>query len=147
MVDVHGNGVIVIVHIKTRYGRNIINRILSVYSKRNDFCENKIIGYVNNQISNGNLLDVSIKKAPIWFTTKGLQLPNVVQTIIDAKNSLTHDEQIVNTESSPKSDVEESIFDADVPMRHIDGSVRTCAEYKAEQDVIKTREPSPCLYY
>ena len=29
------------------------------------------------------------KKAPKWFTSRGLQLPKLVQTIIDAKNSIS----------------------------------------------------------
>ncbi len=57
-------------------------------------------------------------------------------------NSLSREEQIVNRDSSPKSDTEESIFDADVPMLHIDGSVRTYAEYKAEQDAAAQAENS-----
>ena len=48
--------------------------------------KNTIVSYVRKQIYNGNLLYASKAKAPIWFTTKGLQLPNVVQTIIDASD-------------------------------------------------------------
>ena len=51
--------------------------------------QNRIKPYVNNQINNGNLLDASAKKAPKWFTTKELQLPEVVQTIIDANMIIT----------------------------------------------------------
>ena len=60
-----------------------------MYSKTNEWGENRIVSYVNNQIKSGNLLDASAKKAPKWFTTKGLQLPEVVQTIIDANMIIT----------------------------------------------------------
>ena len=36
------------------------------------------------------------KKAPKWFTTRGLQLPKVVQTIIDANNSITENAEKIN---------------------------------------------------
>ena len=49
---------------------------------------NHIIKYVNRQIDQGKLKDASTKKAPIWFTSRGLQLPKLVQTIIDANNSV-----------------------------------------------------------
>ena len=50
--------------------------------------KNKIESFVNKQIESNNLIDASAKKAPTWFTTRGLQLPKVVQTIIDANNSI-----------------------------------------------------------
>ena len=68
-----------------------------------DFGNNNIIGYVNRQIASGNLLDASVKKAPKWFTTKGLQLPNVVQTIIDANNSISQNKGFVNTQNKNNS--------------------------------------------
>ena len=35
------------------------------------------------------------KKAPKWFTSRGLQLPKLVQTIIDAKNSVSPSAKIM----------------------------------------------------
>ena len=82
-----GHDVIVAVHIKKSLGRSVINKISSVYSKTNEYGENRIINYVTKQINEGKLLDASIKKAPIWFTASGLQLPHAVQTIIAASDS------------------------------------------------------------
>lgn len=85
MVDKHGNDVIAIVHINKKFGRTIVNKIASVYSKSDEWGNNKIVSYINNQIKQGNLIDAT-KKAPNWFTTRGLQLPKVVQTILAANN-------------------------------------------------------------
>ncbi len=40
--------------------------------------------------------DASITKAPKWFTSRGLQLPKLVQTIIDAKSSISQNPPNVN---------------------------------------------------
>lgn len=102
IVDKNGNDVIVIVHINKRHKRNVINKIASVYSKSDEQGNNKIINYVKQQIDAGNLVDASIKKAPIWFTTRGLQLPKVVQTIIDANNTVPQKVQTVNNNDMQK---------------------------------------------
>ncbi len=94
--DKSGNDVIAAIHINVSHGHNIVDRISSIYSKSDEFGNNKILEYVNTQIGLGNLCDGNIKKASNWFTTKGLQLPNVVQTIIDANNMVSQDEPIVN---------------------------------------------------
>ncbi len=91
----NGHDVIVAIHINKKLGRSVINKIASVYSKTDDYGNNKIKNYVMAQISAGNLLDASTKKAPTWFTASGLQLPHAVQTIIDANNSISQ-----NTENS-----------------------------------------------
>ncbi len=52
--------------------------------------------YVRNNLENGSLLYASKTKAPIWFTSRGLQLPKLVQTIIDADNSISQEPQNVN---------------------------------------------------
>lgn len=98
MVNKEGNDVIVAVHINKKHKRNVINKIASIYSKSDDFGNNKIINYVSKQISAGNLLDASIKKTPMWFTNRGLQLPKLVQTIISANNSILNSAQNVNTD-------------------------------------------------
>ncbi len=99
----NGHDVIVAIHINKRLGRSIINKIASVYSKTDDYGNNKIKNYVMAQISAGNLLDASTKKAPIWFTASGLQLPHAVQTIIDANNSI-----LQTTENSQENFAEHS---------------------------------------
>ena len=102
--DKNGFDVIVAVHINTVHGNMVVNRVSSAYSKTYEddnraILKNTIVNYVNKQIEEGNLLDASTKKAPIWFTTKGLQLPNVVQTIIDANNSISQNNGFVNTQN------------------------------------------------
>lgn len=93
LVDKQGHDVVVAVHINKKHGRSTITKIASLYSKTNEYGTNKIVSYVNNQIKNGNLLDASAKKAPMWFTTRGLQLPKVVQTIINANKSISQNSQ------------------------------------------------------
>ncbi len=95
--DKIGNDVIVAVHINKIKGRSVINKISSVYSKTDDYGNNKIVSYVTEQIKKGNLLDASTEKAPNWFTASGLQLPHAVQTILDANNSIHDTEPIVNS--------------------------------------------------
>ena len=115
----NGHDVIVAIHINKRLGRSVINKIASVYSKTDDYGNNKIKNYVMKQISDGNLLDASTKKAPTWFTASGLQLPHAVQTIIDANNSISQTaknsqenfaggETMTNRQFSLKDDVEVS---------------------------------------
>ncbi len=45
------------------------------------------------------MVDASIKKAPLWFTSRGLQLPKLVQTIIDANTKISQNESGVNSNS------------------------------------------------
>lgn len=99
MFDKQGNDIIVAIHINKKYGRNVINKIASIYSKSDDFGKNKINNYISQQIEKGNLIDASKNKASMWFTSRGLQLPKLVQTIIDANNSLSQEKPIVNNNS------------------------------------------------
>jgi len=99
MFDKQGNDIIVAIHINKKYGRNVINKIASIYSKSDDFGNNKINNYISQQIEKGNLIDASKNKASMWFTSRGLQLPKLVQTIIDANNSLSQEKPIVNNNS------------------------------------------------
>lgn len=99
--DKIGNDVIVAVHINKKMGRSVINKITSVYSKTDNYGNNKIKNYVTEQIKQGNLLDASTKKASNWFTTSGLQLPHVVQTILDANNSIAQKSE-KSTQNSKK---------------------------------------------
>ena len=106
MVNKYGDDVVVAVHINKRNGRSEITKIASLYSKTDDYGNNRIVSYVNNQIKNGNLIDASTKKAPAWFTTRGLQLPKVVQTIIDANISISQKGGSVNSKFSLATDEE-----------------------------------------
>ncbi|MBQ3416771.1 MAG: hypothetical protein IJH32_02940 [Ruminococcus sp.] len=107
--DKQGNDVIVAIHINRKHNRNVIQKIASLYSKSDPYGNNKIKEYVSNQINQGNLLDASIKKAPNWFTSRGLQLPKLVQTIIDANNSILQSSQNSNTQNRKN----QSRFDSD----------------------------------
>lgn len=49
------------------------------------------------------LVLTQIKKAPNWFTSKGLQLPKEVQTILDANNKIAQNEPSVNNNSMQDS--------------------------------------------
>ncbi|MBQ3563146.1 MAG: hypothetical protein IJA21_00885 [Clostridia bacterium] len=97
LVDKNGNDVIVAVHINKHLGRTVINKIASLYSKSDDYGNNKIIEYIKRQILAGNLIDASNIKAPNWFTSRGLQLPKEVQTILDANNKISQKDNVVNT--------------------------------------------------
>ncbi len=100
MIDKNGHEVIVAVHIDRYHNRHRINKIASLYSKTDKYGNNKIEDYVHAQLNEGNLIDASIEKAPVWFTSRGLQLPKLVQTIIDAKRIVTQSDSNVNTEST-----------------------------------------------
>ena len=104
IVDKNGNDVIVAVHINKRHSRTVVNKIASLYSKSDDFGNNKIIGYINNQISAGNLIDASNTKAPNWFTSRGLQLPKEVQTILGANNRIAQKQPVVKNKYMQESE-------------------------------------------
>ena len=103
ILDKQGNDVIAAIHINKKYGRNVINKIANIYSKSDDFGNNKINNYISQQIQNGNLIDASKNKASMWFTSRGLQLPKLVQTIIDASNSVSQENTTVNNNSMQKA--------------------------------------------
>ena len=104
LVDKNGNDVIVAVHINKHLGRTVINKIASLYSKSDDYGNNKIVEYIKRQISAGNLIDASNIKAPNWFTSRGLQLPKEVQTILDANNKISQKDNVVNTHYMQESE-------------------------------------------
>lgn len=104
MQDKSGKEVITAIHLKRYQNRMHVNRIASVYGKDN------IVGYVNGNLKAGNLLDVDTKKAPTWFTSRGLQLPKLVQTIIDAKNNIPQNQQ----EGNDQTDIRYSLNNKDV---------------------------------
>jgi len=76
--DKNGRDVIAAIHLNKDENRMKVNRVASAYGK------DGINNYVINQIDRGNLLDADKKKAPEWFTSRGLQLPKLVQTNSDA---------------------------------------------------------------
>ncbi len=90
MQDKAGNSVIVAIHMNRHQDRMLVNRVASIYGK------NRVENYVDSNINAGNLLYASKEKAPVWFTSRGLQLPKLVQTITDADNSIPQTPPTVN---------------------------------------------------
>lgn len=88
--DKSGNEVIAAIHLEKMQDRILVNKLASTYGKGN------IENYVNRNIELGNLIDADKTKAPVWFTSRGLQLPKLVQTITDAKLSIPQKEQESN---------------------------------------------------
>ncbi len=89
--DKSGIDVICAVHLERTQDRIKVNRIASLYGKDN------IVDYVSRNIAEGNLLDASKEKAPTWLSSRGLQLPKLVQDIVDANNSIPQKSESVNT--------------------------------------------------
>ena len=113
LVDQNGNDVVAAIHLNQRLDRMVVNKIASIYSKTNEYGKNKIVSYVQNQIQAGNLIELSAKKASTWFTSRGLQLPKLVQTIIDANNSIAQKTNSVNTYSMQNSEKDTQIKETD----------------------------------
>ena len=113
LVDQNGNDVVVAVHINQLHKRLVVNKVASLYSKTNEYGKNKIVSYVQNQIQAGNLIELSAKKASTWFTNRGLQLPKLVQTIIDANDSIAQKTNSVNTYSMQNSEKDTQIKETD----------------------------------
>lgn len=104
-----GHDVVVAIHINRHMDRTVINKIASMYGKTNDIGDNRIENYISTQIKDGNLLDASAKKAPTWFTSRGLQLPKLVQTIIDADITVSQKNSNVNSKYTQNSKNDASI--------------------------------------
>ena len=93
ITDKSGNDVLAAIHLNKKQGRLYVNNVASVCGKEN------MINYVQKNIDNQNLLFADTKKAPMWFTTRGLQLPKVVQTNIAANNNIPNPAENVNSKS------------------------------------------------
>lgn len=98
-----GHDVVVAVHINRYLNRTVVNKIASMYSKSTESGVNRIAQYISAQIESGNLVDASAKKAPTWFTSRGLQLPKLVQTIIDADTTVAQKNSGVNSKYTQNS--------------------------------------------
>ena len=68
-------------------------------------------------ISITDLLRNVNKKAPKWFTSRGLQLPKLVQTIIDANNSISNPSEKSNLSDEKISD---SLRSAEMDKQYLD---------------------------
>ena len=80
-----------------------VNKEVSRHYASSDKMISQNDSYVNNNSMQNSREDASAKKAPIWFTSRGLQLPKLVQTIIDANKRIPEDDSIVNTNSMQNS--------------------------------------------
>ena len=89
MTDSSGDSVVAALHLNKKQNRLRVNRIASVYGK------DKIENFIRNQADAGNLLYADKKKSQQWSTSRGLQLPKLVQSIADT-NSISHNSKNVN---------------------------------------------------
>lgn len=142
-----GHDVVVAIHINRRMGRTVINKIASLHSRSNDYGVNLIENYVNNQIRLGNLLDASTKKAPMWFTSRGLQLPKLVQTIIDADTTVSQNNSGVNSKytQNSKNDADIDGFSVGGVDTDSEGNVLSEAQQKFFSDSLVTDEDGALL--
>lgn len=142
-----GHDVVVAIHINRRMGRTVINKIASLHSRSNDYGVNLIENYVNNQIRLGNLLDASTKKAPMWFTSRGLQLPKLVQTIIDADTTISQNNSGVNSKytQNSKNDADIDGFSVGGVDTDSEGNVLSEAQQKFFSDSLVTDEDGALL--
>lgn len=96
--DKQGREVIAALHLDKVQDRIRVNRVASIYGKDN------VAKYVTTQIENGNLLHADKKRSEIWFTSRGLQLPKLVQTLISTSNGSISQTGKNATENSQFSD-------------------------------------------
>ncbi len=90
LTDKSGNDVVVALHLNKKQDRLSVNRIASVYGKGN------VANFVEAQSELGNLRYVDKEKSQQWSTSRGLQLPKLVQSITD-NDSILQKEDIVNS--------------------------------------------------
>lgn len=88
--DKNGNSVVAALHLNRMQNRVNVNRIASVYGKEN------IENFVRKQAEAGNLIFADKNKSQQWSTSRGLQLPKLVQSIADNTN-ITQNDNIVNS--------------------------------------------------
>ena len=132
MVDKNGYDVIVAIHLDRYQDRIRVNEIRSLYSKTDRYDNNRIEEYVYAQIEEGNLLDASEKKAPNWFTSRGLQLPKLVQTILDANRIVSQKPNSVKTNRK----ISETLNNANAEIGEF-GEVSATAE---STDIVNTED-------
>ena len=97
LTDKAGNDVVVAMHLSRKMNRLNVNRISSVYGKEN------ITNFVKAQTANGNLKYMDKNKSQNWSTSRGLQLPKLVQSNPD-NNNILQKSDIVNTYSTQNSE-------------------------------------------
>lgn len=85
-----GERVIAAIHLERMQNRLLVNRVASLYAKNN------LNAYVERNIKAGKLIYPDKKIASTWFTSEGLQLPKLVQTNLDADNSIADNDRLSN---------------------------------------------------
>ena len=89
MEDMNGDAIIAALHLNKTENRLNVNRIASIYGKYN------VAKFIAEQTRRGNLKYLDKIKSQKWSTSKGLQLPKLVQSNPD-NNSILEKEDIVN---------------------------------------------------
>lgn len=119
LTDKNGDSVVVALHLNKLENRMHINRIASVYGKQNAG------GFVEKQIKDGNLKYFDKKRASNWATSRGLQLPKLVQSVAYSTNIILEKEDIVNIYFAQKSKKDANLKDVkngDIAKSSLEGS-------------------------
>ena len=90
--DKDGDPIIIALQFDSKLRRHIVNRVTSMYGKRNalEVSYNGVRGYIQCNIEEGKLLAYNTKKATDFLQTSGLQLPIVEDQIIGFDNSIPY---------------------------------------------------------
>lgn len=96
MDDMNGKPIVAALHLNKKENRLSVNRITSIYGK------DGIKGFLTEQVKKGNLKYLDKIKSQNWSTSRGLQLPKLVQSNPD-NNSILQKEDIVKKYSMQKS--------------------------------------------
>ncbi len=89
LTDKEGNEVIVALHLGRRADHINVNRIATVFGKKN------IENFIKAQTRDGNLRYIDKKRSQEWSQRRGLQLPKRADTTLDSNNSILTKEDIV----------------------------------------------------
>ncbi len=92
IVDKSGDTAVAAIHLNRHLNRLLINKVTSVYGKEN------IESFIEREIAKGKLKYYDKIKSQQWSTSRGLQLPKLVQSITD-NNIILQKEDVVNTYS------------------------------------------------
>ncbi|MBR4726613.1 MAG: hypothetical protein IK080_01865 [Clostridia bacterium] len=141
--DKSGYDVIAIINADGRYRRAKVTKLLSAYSKTDRYEDNIILDFVDKQIEAGNLLDASETKAPTWFTNQGRDLPKLVQTIIDANNSIAQ----INTKSQGPKSTKDADYLAAVEKGDTETAQKMVDAAAKEYHVLLNADGTPRQFY
>ncbi len=134
----NGHDIIAAIHCSAYEGRTEITKIASVYSKTNARNENKILGYVDKQVQRGNLIDGNIEKASRWFTRQGLQLPELVQTTLEANTTVSQNTGDVNSQYMQNSENDARGSTQHAFAEDADGGIAVEEKVQPDADAYKT---------